>query len=922
MLGARDREPLGEIDYRLVMTFAEALSEELARDPDRVLVREGARQLSVAACERITRRLAARLAAQVPEGELLAVAFSTGVDAALLLLAAHRVGIVVTFLDPAQPADQVATVLRSARPSLVVAREEDAAFASAVSAGICALDVLAPDDLVDAGPSTPEPPDLRPVQCPTGPGIVVFSSGSTGEPKGAVRGLDQMLVGGGNINLRNRYPAGSVFGELATFRFVTAPSTVYVALLGGSTVSYPVGDPYADLRGWILGDGVTVLRMQVSIARTIISMAPDLRDSRLASVSLAGEACFGRDLERLRAIAPPSLLIELVYGSSEAGALARLRIGPGDVLPDGPLRFARPDLVEVVDEAMQPLPDGAVGEVVRRNVERSRGYWRRPDLTDDRYLPRADGGLDHRTGDLGRFLPDGTFEVLGRLDSQVKVRGHNVEIAEVEAALLTHPEVQEGVVVDVPRPGGGTALYAYYVPVRGALPGAGALRRHLAVSLAPFKLPSRCIAVDRFPRVPGGKVDRRALRAATATSVEHDPVPPATATESVLCERLADLLAVPDLGVTDDFFEIGGDSLSAVEWAAWAADRFGVELHGRDVVACPTVRALSRRIDDELHSAATPGAAVAGRNQPAESSSRPGRTRAAAPGLLGRLATHGDRLVMVSVAGGGDSLLSQVPLARALTAPAVVYGAQGRGVTDGRAPFRSIDAFARVLCDELLELEPRGPYVLAGHSAGATVAHALGERLERHGAEVLLVASLDARGPRPRDSVDPARRLKRAFRARLDDRNSTEWPDLAPGSVALPAGVIRPGAPPAGADPSEIRDAERRRKGVVFDQHVRAMRLYLARPVDAPVLLVRARDGVGTESEMAASWAPLTRREVREVVVAGTHVSIKDQPFVQAVAAALDAAIAAAVTGPLTGALPGAVTEVARDRTGGAALTA
>lgn len=833
--------------------------------PDALLLRQGACTVTYGAAERITARLGARIAEAVPAGELVAICFSTGPDAARVLLAANRVGVVATFLDRAQPVEQVASVVAASGARLVIALDDPAWAVGVAEPSGAAVMVLDGDDLSDPGDRpVPTTDRLHDAHDLAGPGIVVYSSGSTGTPKGTVRGLDQLLIGGMSIFERNGLHGPVVFGEVGSMRFVTAATTVYVALQAGASVSFPPGDPFADLRAWIVGDGIEVLRMQVAPARTIADLGPDLRDSSLRLIALAGEPCFATDISRLRALCPPSLTIELVYGASESGAVARRQIPAGEGIPDGPIRFPRPDDVVLIDDDGHSVPDGEVGELLKLRVQRTRGYWRQPDLTSDRYLPRPDGGLDFLSGDLGRIHPDGTLEIVGRRDSQVKVRGHNVDLSEVEAALVSHPAVDVCVVVAGPRRGGGNAVLAFYRPVAGALPGSGELRRHLMATVAPAKVPSRFIAVDRFPSTSGGKIDRRALARVSQVARATDPVAPSTPTEHEILGRWIELLGDPALGVEDDFFENGGDSLSAIELAVWLSDRFGVEVRSAGIVMCPTVAQQAALV--------SAGSDTTG----------PAPHRRTARAVVGRLVgpaqnTGTSGPVVLLVAGGGDSIVSQLPLARAMREAAVVYGAHAPGIDDRSVPHRRVGAFATAIVDELIRCEPTGPYVVVGHSFGGIVAHDVARRLEQHGSSVRLLAVLDTR--------PPDRSWRRVAR----------WAVRGMRELSVRRGV---GSGSAGREGVGVtRDDLRRRKGIVFDEHVIAAAHHLPRRCAAPILVVRAIEQPGSSAARFHGWARLTTGVVHHVEVRGTHVTIRDLPFVAEVAAALDAALVATLAG-------------------------
>jgi acyl carrier protein len=274
----------------------------------------------------------------------------------------------------------------------------------------------------------------------------------------------------------------------------------------------------------------------------------------------------------------------------------------GHVLPVG--YPAEDKEILLLDEDGAELGDDAVGEIAVRSRYLAPGYWRRPDLTAAVFRPDPAGGPEriYRTGDLGRRLPDGCLLHLGRKDFQVKIRGFRVEGAEVEGALLSLPQVREAVVVAREDRPGERRLVAYLVPTARPAPTVSVLRKALADALPDYMVPTAFVVLDAVPKTPGGKVDRRALPAPGRARPDLDQplVAPRTPVEAALCALWRDVLGLDEVGIHDNFLDLGGHSLAVSQIVARVSETLHVDLPLRTVFETPTVAALAAAIADQL----------------------------------------------------------------------------------------------------------------------------------------------------------------------------------------------------------------------------------------------------------------------------------------------------------------------------------
>ncbi|WDV32335.1 non-ribosomal peptide synthetase [Streptomyces sp. AD16] len=333
---------------------------------------------------------------------------------------------------------------------------------------------------------------------------------------------------------------------------------------------------------------------------------------------LGGEQLLGEVVRRWRRERPDATVVN-EYGPTEATVgCMEYRLPPGAEIPAGPVPIGRARAgirLRVLDTSLRPVPEGVAGELYVAGTGLARGYVRRPALTAERFTadPYGPPGTRmYRTGDLVRLRPDGDLEFVGRTDHQVKIRGHRIELGEVEAALAAHPSVAEAAALALPAPparqeaadtGDGEPrlrLVGYAVPAAGhRLDGAG-IRAALGAQLPAYMVPSAVVVVDALPLTGNGKLDRAALPQPPAQESGEEYTAPRTPTEEAVADLWAALLGVERVGAHDDFFERGGDSLLSLQAVLRMKVAFGLDLSPRDVLSRPTVAALAQLIEERI----------------------------------------------------------------------------------------------------------------------------------------------------------------------------------------------------------------------------------------------------------------------------------------------------------------------------------
>ncbi len=526
-------------------------------------------------------RLAGLLAAAGAGPEtVVAVVLPRSVELVVALLAILRSGAAFLPIDPEYPADRVAYLLGDASPSVVLGTTGlSGLLPSTVDSNVLWLD----DSALPGEPGT-----VPPVRVP-GPGAayLLYTSGSTGKPKGVL--VSHAALANRLLWMQDAYrlSAGDRVLQKTSCGFDVSVWEFFLPLITGATlvVARPGGhrDP-AYLAEVIRREGVTDVHFVPSMLREFL---PDAAGTGLRRVYTSGEALspalraeFHRtlDAELHNLYGPTEAAIDVTAWTSPAGEVAVVPIG----------RPVWNTQAYVLDERLRPVPPGVVGELYLGGVQLARGYRGRPELTAERFVacPFGEPGTRmYRTGDRARWR-DGELEYHGRTDHQVKVRGVRVEPAEVEAVLREHDGVADAVVLLRPAPGGDPQLVAYVVGE--AVP--GALRAHTAAALPHAMVPAVFVVLDRFPLTPHGKLDRAALPEPPAAAPGRAP---RTAREAALCAVFADVLGVPAVGADDDFFQLGGHSLTATRLVTRIRARLGAELTIREVFDAPTPAALA-----------------------------------------------------------------------------------------------------------------------------------------------------------------------------------------------------------------------------------------------------------------------------------------------------------------------------------------
>ena len=541
------------------------------------------------------RLIAAALAAH-PAAARVALLGDHDAPIAAAALGALFAGRAYVPLDPAHPPARLAQILADADASAIFADEPHRALAESI-AGPLSIPLVSFHGEASSTAITVAPSSVA---------YILYTSGSTGRPKGVVQSHENLVHHAETYARSLALQPADRLTLLPSLAVDAGLMDLFGALLSGASAH--LWDlrrrGFAGLAAWMRERRITVIHATPSVLRHFLAgprlgVLPDVR-----RVVLGGELVRSSDLETLRAAFAASTVLVNGLGPTESTLALQAFFSAADPIDDDPVPVGRPvAATEVVlfDEHGRPT-EADEGELVIRSRHVALGYWRRPDLTAAAFAAGSDGVRLYRTGDRVRRLEDGRFVFLGRADFQIKIRGHRVELGEIEAQLLADPHIAEAAVIAHADARGEAMIVAHLVPTAATMLDPAAILARLRAALPEPMIPALLVVATRLPLTPSGKIDRRALLAA--------PLPrlPATAAldltlgpiEAWIAALFRALLSVDSIGKESDFFALGGHSLLAARLLARLRAERGIDLPLAAVFDAPTVAALARSVEAAL----------------------------------------------------------------------------------------------------------------------------------------------------------------------------------------------------------------------------------------------------------------------------------------------------------------------------------
>ncbi len=688
----------------------------------------------------------------VVPGVLVGLCMDRSLEMVVSLLAILKAGGAYVPLDPAYPTERLAFMLEDTRAPVLVTQQRF--VASLPTQGV---DVICPDSEWN---EIAQEPGENLVNRTTVDNLayVMYTSGSTGKPKGVEirhRSINRLVFGADYARL----DATRTILHMAPISFDAATLEVWGALLHGARcILFPERIPTPKSIGAVVHTHkVTTAWLTASLFNAVIDEAPEALQG-IEQLLVGGEALSVVHIRRALEKLPGTQLIN-GYGPTESTTFTCCHPIPERLCESTrSIPIGRPignTQVYILDKHLHPLPIGVPGELYIGGAGLARGYFNRPELTNEKFIahPFKDepGARLYKTGDLVRYLPDGSIDFLGRLDHQIKLRGFRIELGEIEAILGQHAAVREALVIAHQDERGEKHLVAYVVPQQEQKVTSDELRGFLKEHVPEYMVPSDFMLLEAMPLTPNGKVDRRALPApdlATRTAGETF-VAPVLAVHQKLVEIWEDVLNVRPIGIKDNFFALGGHSLLAARMVDRIEQVFGKKLPLATFFAGATIEHLAAVLQDEqqVTDSRTPVVRVQ-----AGGSRRP------------LFFLHGDW------AGGGFYCID---LSHDLGSDQPFYILEPYKFNDLLVP-PSFEAMATAHINSLRTVQPEGPYLLGGFCNGGLMAYEIARQLHAQGQKVDFLALIDPATPAPHKWV---RRAISTFGklTHIDEDKQLDW---------------------------------------------------------------------------------------------------------------------------------------------------
>ncbi|MBU8805286.1 nonribosomal peptide synthetase DhbF [Bacillus subtilis] len=525
--------------------------------------------------------------------QFVALALPRSPEMVASMLGVLKTGAAYLPLDPEFPADRISYMLEDAKPSCIITTEEIAAsLPDDLAVPELVLDQAVTQEIIKR--YSPENPDVS--VSLDHPAYIIYTSGSTGRPKGVV--VTQKSLSNFLLSMQEAFSLGEEDRLLAvtTVAFDISALELYLPLISGAQIVFAkketIREPQA-LAEMIENFDINIMQATPTLWHALVTSEPEkLRGLR---VLVGGEALPSGLLQALQDL---HCSVTNLYGPTETtiwSAAAFLEEGLQGVPPIGkPIWNTQ---VYVLDNGLQPVPPGVVGELYIAGAGLARGYFHRPDLTAERFVadPYGPPGTRmYRTGDQARWRADGSLDYIGRADHQIKIRGFRIELGEIDAVLANHPHIEQAAVVVREDQPGDKRLAAYVVA--DAAIDTAEFRRYMGASLPDYMVPAAFVEMDELPLTPNGKLDRKALPAPDFSTSVSDRAP-RTPQEEILCDLFAEVLGLARVGIDDSFFELGGHSLLAARLMSRIREVMGAELGIAKLFDEPTVAGLAAHLD-------------------------------------------------------------------------------------------------------------------------------------------------------------------------------------------------------------------------------------------------------------------------------------------------------------------------------------
>jgi amino acid adenylation domain-containing protein len=655
------------------------------------------------------------------------------------ILGVLKAGCAFMILDPAYPSARVIDCLEIAQPRawLNIAEVES-------PASVCEYLGLSGIHCLEFSPDLILPTNAPKVVVePDHLAYIAFTSGSTGKPKG-IKGTHRPLshflqwhVQTFGLSESDRFSMLSGLAHDPLLRDIFTPLSL------GATLCIPNQEDIetpGSLADWVQQQRVSVAHLTPAMAQLLTTSAKT-NTTDLRYLFFSGDILTHQDITRIRNFAPQATCVNF-YGATETPQAMGYFIVQEqcdrtfkETIPIG--RGIADVQLLVLNANLNLAGISELGEIYVRTPYLAQGYVGSEQLTQEKFIinPSTNIGRDrlYKTGDLGRYLPDGNIEFVGRVDHQVKIRGFRIELGEIEAILSQHPYVQQIVVISRENVLGEKQLVAYIVPKAGQVCTTNELRNFLKQKLPNYMIPTSFVMLEALPITPNNKVDRLALpKPSDVTDSANSLVAPRNQLEEQLTQIWQEVLGIQTIGVKDNFFELGGHSLLAIRLFAEIEQKFGEKIPLTTLFQAGTIETLANKIAAEQQLASDYHHQEVTENQWSS---------------LVTIQPKGSRQPLFCIHPLGGGLLGYYNLSIHLGLDQPVYGLQPLGLDGKQAPHTTVEEMASHYITAMQTVQPHGPYFLAGYSFGGTIALEIAQQLHKQGEKIGILAMLDSLRP-------------------------------------------------------------------------------------------------------------------------------------------------------------------------------
>ncbi|GAX43384.1 amino acid adenylation domain-containing protein [Tolypothrix sp. NIES-4075] len=726
-----------DIDQSITNRF----EKQVNKYPNSIAVKSKISTLTYDQLNKNANRLARAILAQRGEGkEVIALLIEQGASFITGIFGVLKTGKIYVPIDPSIPVVRLTHILEDSQAVLVVTNNKNLAVACELTQNRC--QILNIDD-IDCSFSTD---NLELLISPDTPAYIIYTSGSTGKPKGVLQNHRNALHNCMNNTNALCISPSDRLTLLHSCGVMGAMRGICNALLNGASI-YPLNvkeEGLTSLVNWLLEEEITIYHSVATLYRQFVGiLTAQEQFPKLRVLILGGESVLQRDIDLYKKHFSANCVAFVSLGSTETGTVRQFIVNKDTQIQGStvPIGYPIEDMeILLLNEAGEEVACGEVGEIAIKSEYLALGYWQKPELTKAVFQLDPKGGSEriYYTGDLGRFQPDGCLVHMGRKDFQVKIRGFRIEVTEIEMALLSIDAIKEVAVIareDIP---GDKRLVAYIVLNQDSTLTNSELRHYLLPKLPDYMVPSAFVFLDALPLTPNNKLDRLALKAPDASKQDTQAsfVAPRNDLERRLTQIWEEVLGMQPIGVTDNFFDLGGHSLAAISLFAQIENKFAKKLPLVTLFQSGTVEALAQTIQ-----------ALSADNQTTSQSVATTQNKSTDTwSSLVKIQPNGSKPLLFCIHPLGGEILCYRDLARYLGSDQPVYGLQPQGL-NGKPPLTKVEDMASLYIKEIQTIQPNGPYYLVGYSFGGILVFEMAQQLYRLGQEVGLLVMIDTCRP-------------------------------------------------------------------------------------------------------------------------------------------------------------------------------